>query len=95
MKLNKKGLLLTCLIVITLILTFLEIGLFLNEKTLVNSYLFAILTISFFAWIICSTIVCCICYTCDKKTEKIKKEQAQEFDSAKVLYEAYIKIFTK
>ena len=93
--LNKKWLLLICLMSISTIMTCFGVGLFLNEETLANSCLFAVLIISFFAWLICSTIVACICYVCDKKTEKAKTEQAQAFDSAKVLYDAYIATFTK
>ena len=93
--LNKKWLLLICLMGITAIMACFGVGLFLNEETLGNSYLFAILIISFFAWLICSTIVTSICYICDKKTEVAKKKLEKDFDSAKVLYDAYIKIFTK
>ena len=91
--LNKKRLLLISLTGITAIMTCFGVGLFLNEETLANSYLFAILIISFFVWLICSTIVACICYFYDKKTEVELKKQENLFDSTKVLYDAYISIF--
>ena len=93
--LNKKFLLLICLTGITVIMSCFGIGLFLNEETISSSYLFAILIISFFAWLICSTIVTCICYVCDRKAEIKLKKQAQSLDTAKVLYDAYIATFTK